>query len=104
RHVVRDRMQGPRAAAVVGFSGGVMLTGVTVSVVGTAISVVVDVNGRVTLANVPPGDVNVRLRGAGANATLPLGTVDGSQTVDIVVTGAGSSASLESQVRTGPEA
>jgi hypothetical protein len=77
------------------------LTGVTVSVVGTSISAAVDSASRFTLVNVPAGDISLQLTGGGANAIVSLGMVQPSETVDLVVTLAGSSASIDSQVKSG---
>ena len=89
------------SSAMTAASGGAALTGVTVSVAGSSISSVVDAAGRFTLANVPAGPVMLQLTGGGANATVTLGSVDAAQTVDVVVTVAGASASIDSAVRSG---
>jgi hypothetical protein len=89
------------SSAMTSASGGAALTGVTVSVVGSSISAVVDAGGRFTLANVPAGPVTLQLTGGGANATVTLGPVEASQTVDVVVAVAGATASVESSVRSG---
>jgi len=74
---------------------------VTVTVVGTSISAAADGAGRFALMSVPPGDVQLQLTGGGANATVSLGAVQASQTVDVVVMVSGSTASLDSSVKTG---
>lgn len=89
------------SSAMTAASNGAAITGVTVSVVGSSISSVVDAAGRFTLANVPAGAVMLQLTGGGANATVALGSVDAAQTVDVVVTVAGASASIDSAVRSG---
>ena len=88
-------------SALTAASNGVALTGVTVTVLGTGISSTVDAGGRFTLMNVPPGTVQLQLTGGGANATVTLSSIQASQTVDVVVAVAGSTASLESEVRSG---
>ena len=100
RHDYRQRAgrDGIRFTAA---SNGVALTGVTVTVLGTGISSTVDVGGRFTLINVPAGTVQLQLTGGGANATVTLASVQAAQTVDVVVAVAGSTASLESEVRSG---
>jgi uncharacterized protein DUF5666 len=75
--------------------------GVTVSVLGTSISAAVDSASHFELMNVPAGDVSLQLTGGGANATVALGMVQPAETVDLVVTVAGSSASIDSQVKSG---
>jgi hypothetical protein len=89
------------SSSLTAFSGGAALTGVTVTVVGTSISASVDAGGRFTLVNVPPGDVQLQLSGGGANSTVLVGSVQASQTVDLVVTVSGSTASIDSQVKSG---
>jgi len=82
-------------------SNGHALTGVTVTVVGTSLATNVDAAGRFTLVNVPPGEVRLQLTGGGTNAALTLGAVQASQIVDVVVMVSGSSASIDSEVRSG---
>ena len=80
--------------------GGAAITGVLVTIIGTSISVAVDVTGRFTLTNVPPGDVQLQFSGA-ANGTLPLGTVAAAETVDLVITVSGGTPSIASEVDSG---
>ncbi len=82
-------------------SSGHALTGVTVTIVGTSLTTSVDAVGRFTLVNVPPGEVQLQLTGGGTNAALTLGAVQASQIVDVVVMVSGSSASIDSEVRSG---
>lgn len=98
---ITGSVQAPGASAMTAASAGAALTGVTVSVVGTAIRSTVDAGGRFTLIEVPPGTVQLQLTGGGANAMVTLGTVAASQTVDVVVAVSGSTASVESDVRSG---
>jgi len=87
-------------ASTLATHSGASLTGVTVTVVGTAISTNVDAAGHFSLSSVPAGDVQLRFTGA-ADATLPVGTVEATETVDLVINVSGSSASIESEVRNG---
>jgi len=73
----------------------------TVAVAGTTVNANVDSSGRFVLANVPSGDVQLQLSGGGANATLPVTGVQPAQSIDLVVAVSGSSASIDSQVRSG---
>jgi cytoskeletal protein CcmA (bactofilin family) len=98
---ITGSVQGASASALLGASSGAALTGVTVTVAGTAVSSSVDAGGRFTLTNVPPGDVQLQLTGGGANAAVALPAVRAAQTVDIVVMVAGASASIDSEVRSG---
>jgi len=88
-------------SALTAATAGPAITGVTVTVVGTNISSTVDAAGRFALMNVPPGTVQLQLTGGGANATVTIDTVQASQTIDVVVTVAGASASVDSEVRSG---
>jgi len=98
--VITGSVQGA-AGAFTSAGFGAAITGVTVTVVGTNISATVDAGGRFTLNNVPTGTVQLQLTGGGANATVTISTVQASQTIDVVLSVAGSSASLESEVRSG---
>ena len=98
--VITGSVQGA-SSALTAASMGAALTGVTVTVVGTNISASVDVAGRFALMNVPPGTVQLQLTGGGANATVTISSVQSSQTIDVVLSVAGASASLESEVRSG---
>jgi hypothetical protein len=99
--IITGSVQGATTSALTAASNGYALTGVTVTVVGTNITASVDVGGRFTLMNVPVGTVQLQLTGGGANATITLGTVEPSQTVDVVIAVAGTSGSVESEVRSG---
>lgn len=99
---ITGSVQGSTAASsLVSASAGAALTGVTVTVVGTSLSSSVDAAGRFALTNVPPGEVRLQLTGAGTNATVTLGGVEAAQTVDVVVMVSGTSASIDSEVRSG---
>ena len=89
------------SSAMLAMSSGAALAGVTVSVVGTSISSVADAAGRFTLANVSPGSVQLQLTGGGANAMVTLSPVAAQQTIDVVLAVSGSSATVESEVRSG---
>jgi hypothetical protein len=90
---------GPGPTATI--TGSVQVAGVTVTVVGTSLASSVDAAGRFMLINVPPGDVSLQLTGGGANATVTLGAVQAAQSIDLVVMVTGSSASIDSQVKSG---
>jgi hypothetical protein len=77
------------------------LTGVTVTLVGTAIKSGVDAGGRFMLANVPPGGVQLRISGTGTDATVTLSPVQASQIVDVVLVVAGNAATVDSEIRSG---
>ena len=99
--IVTGAVQGAGASALTAASSGPAITGVTITVVGTSISATVDGGGRFALMNVPTGNIQLQLSGGGANATVTLASVQAAQTVDVVVAVAGSTASLESEVRSG---
>lgn len=89
------------SSAMLAASSAATLSGVTVSVVGTSIRSTADVAGRFILTNVPAGSVQLQLTGGGANATVALNPVAAQQTVDVVLSVAGSTAAVESEVRSG---
>lgn len=80
--------------------GGPAITGVTVTIVGTSISVGVDASGHFTLTNVPPGDVQLQFSGA-ATGSLTVTGVGSTETVDLVITVSGGTTSVASEVRSG---
>lgn len=75
--------------------------GATITVAGGQASTGLDSSGGFILTNVAPGDVQLRVSSAGANAMVPLAGVQPAQTVEIVVSLAGSSANVQSEVRHG---
>ena len=80
-------------------SYGTALSGYTVTVVGTSITAVADGTGRFSLMNVPPGDVQLRISAPGTDATVPVTQVQAAQSVDLVIVVSGSTASVDSDVR-----
>ena len=88
-------------SALLAASSGASIAGVTVSVVGANISAVADALGRFTLMNVPPGAVQLQLSGGGANAMVSLSPVSAQQTIDVVLAVSGSTATVESELRSG---
>jgi hypothetical protein len=98
---ITGSVQAPSAGVTTMAIRGAALTSLTVSVVGTTISANVDGNGRFTLVGVPTGAVQLRFSGAGTDATLTVDTVQAAQTVDLVVVVSGTTASIDSSVRSG---
>jgi hypothetical protein len=80
--------------------GGPAVTGVTVTIVGTSMSVSVDATGHFTLTNVPPGDVQLQFSGA-ATGSVTVSAVGTTETVDLVITVSGGTTSVASEVRSG---
>jgi hypothetical protein len=77
------------------------MTGVTVSIPGTALSSGVDAAGRFTLRDVPPGSAQLRITGSGVDASVSLSPVQASQTVTLSVVVSGSTASIDTEIRSG---
>lgn len=73
--------------------------GLLVSVAGTSISALVDVAGKFTLLNVPPGNPELRFTGPGHAASLGLTGVEGGQTITLDVTLDPTTASVNSDRR-----
>jgi uncharacterized protein DUF5666 len=80
--------------------GGAAITGVTVTIVGTSISVSVDAAGHFALTNVLPGDVELQFSGA-ATGIVAVSGVGATETVDLVITVSGGVPSVASEVRSG---
>ena len=70
-------------------------SGITVTVVGTNISVVLSGSGKFVLTDVPVGNIQLRFSGAGTDAVLTINGV-GNEHVQLVVKLEGSTAKLES--------
>ena len=72
-----------------------VFTGLTVGVVGSALSTMVESSGWFTLGNVEPGPVRLRFTGAGIDAQLDIGPVQSGQIIDVKVTVNGSDVVLD---------
>lgn len=97
---ISGTVQAAGASSLVADSMGSAMTGVTVTVVGTSISSGVDAVGRFTLQNVPPGSVQLRISGAGTDATVSLNPVQAADVVDVVLVVGAAAATVDSEVRT----
>ena len=73
---------------------------VTVTIAGTDISSAVDGGGNFTLTNVPPGTVQLRFQGRGADAMLTIAGVEPDDHLQITVTLNGHDARLDSRQNT----
>jgi len=74
---------------------------IVVTVVGTDISVTVDAARRFSLANVPPGTIQLQITGPGFSGLVTLNDVQGGDTIELSVRVNGSSVSVESEQRNG---
>jgi uncharacterized protein DUF5666 len=74
---------------------------VTVTVVGTGASTTIDGSGSFTLDNVPPGSVQLRFQGRGADATLTISGIEANDHISIAVTLNGNNARLDKREKTG---
>ncbi len=84
--------------ATLGFAG-LDGPGLTVTIVGTNLSAVVDASGNFTINNVPDGDVQLRFSGTGTDATLTVSGVITGEEIRLTVTISGGSASVQTVVR-----
>ena len=75
--------------------------GGTVGVSGTSVTSGVDAAGHFTLANVPTGDVQLQVSSDGARAIVAIAAVQAAETIEVVVSVAGASANVESELRHG---
>src|SRR5262245_50687854 len=81
------------------------LTGssVTVTVAGTNLTAIVDSAGHFTLSGVPSGDVRLRFSGPGTDAPLTVTGVQDGDKIQITISLAGNTASIENALREGME-
>jgi hypothetical protein len=81
---------------------GSVPAGLTITVVGTSITVTVNANGTFTINGVPAGNVDLRLNGPGLSALVSLLELQTGQTITVTITLDGTTASLDSDRRQGP--
>jgi hypothetical protein len=81
---------------------GTIPAGLTITVVGTNITVQVSANGAFTINGVPAGNIDLRLNGPGWTALVSLLELQTGQTVTITITLDGTTASLDTDHRKGP--
>ena len=82
-----------------GFTAAATTRPVTVTVVGTNISTVIDGSGKFRLDNVPAGDVMLRFTATGLDATLTLFGVEAGDRIDLKVRVTDSSVRIEAESR-----
>jgi len=90
-------------ASLLAVTTGGALPGMSVTVVGTSISSGIDAAGRFALNGVPAGSAQLKFVGPGVDASLTLSGVQSSQNIELVVALTGTSAAVESEVRTGAD-
>ena len=93
-------MSAATSAPSAGPTGAAAPSGMTVSVVGTTLSAVVDVLGHFQIAGVPSGDVQLRFTSLNVNASVQISNVGEQELVEIRVNVTSSTATVESDVRT----
>lgn len=97
---ISGNIAGASPAALAGVRTlGVSAVGVSVSITGTGVSATTDATGNFTLNDVPSSDVVLAFVGPGIDAVLPLGVVSDHDTVHIMVTLSGSTATLDAEHR-----
>jgi Domain of unknown function (DUF5666) len=72
-----------------------------VSVAGTSLHTSVDGSGHFSLSGVPSGDVGLQFSGTGINAQISLPAVQSTETIDLSVSVDGTTATIESEQRSG---
>ena len=80
-------------------STGAAISGLVVTVIGTNISTSVDAADRFTLNGIPPGDATLKFTGGGVDSAVPLGQLRAAETVALVLSVAGTSVSVDSEIR-----
>jgi hypothetical protein len=75
--------------------------GLTVSVIGTDLSAVVETSGTFLIDRVPAGDVQLKFKDASIDATARVSNVAPNEFVEIQVQVSGSSATIVNEIRSG---
>ena len=75
--------------------------GLTVAVVGTDLSAVVETSGQFLIDRVPAGDVQLKFKDAGTDATARVSNVAPNEFIEIQVQVSGSSATIVNESRSG---
>jgi len=78
--------------------------GLTVAVVGTDLSAVVETSGSFLIDRVPAGDVQLKFKDAGTDATARVSNVAPNEFIEIQVQVSGSSATIVNESRSGAKA
>jgi len=71
----------------------------TITVVGTNITVTVGVGGKFTIHGVPSGDITLKFHGVGGDANVQVTQVTEGETITITVTILGTTATTETEMR-----
>lgn len=74
--------------------------GMTVTVVGTNITVSVSLTGQFTITGVPAGDIQLKFHGVSGDATITVSQVAQGDTITLTVTITGTTATAETETRT----
>ncbi len=74
--------------------------GMTVSVVGTNITVSVSLTGQFTITGVPSGDIQLKFHGVSGDATITVTQVQQGDTITLTITITGTTATTETETRT----
>lgn len=107
--VIAGTVTGPAGSASTASAGSARtirpadssFTGLTVTVVGSNLSTVVDANGHFQISGVSGGTVRLQFTGNGINATITLNNVSGDQFIEIQIQVSGSSVEIVDELRTG---
>lgn len=99
--IVTGSVRGGSSSAMLSASAGQSITGLTVTVVGTTLTATVDAAGVFTISGIPPGTVQLKFTGPGVDATISLAEVQAAQNITIVVSVAGTTATLDAELRSG---
>lgn len=85
----------------VGIRPAAVGTGLTITIVGTSMSTVVNSAGQFTFTNVPGGNVTLRFTGSGVNSDVDLTSVEPTETITLVLTMTGTSIDVDTEGRHG---
>jgi hypothetical protein len=88
------------AALAPGATNSAAASGLTVTIVGTNLSAVVEASGYFQINGVPSGNVGLQFKDAVVNATAQLSNVGDEELIEIEVQVSGTTATIVSEVRT----
>ena len=106
--VIAGTVTGPAGSASTASAGSARtirpadssFTGLTVTVVGSNLSTVVDANGHFQISGVSGGTVRLQFTGNGINATITINNVSGDQFIEIQIQVSGTSVEIVDELRT----
>ena len=102
--VINGSLTSGQAAAStqsIGIHPAAVGTGLTVTIVGTSMSTVINSSGQFTFTNVPGGNISLKFTGSGVNGEVDLDSVEPTETITLVLTMDGAAIDVDTEHRHG---